>query len=283
MKLGISGFAWTSRFEERHLRLAAAVKEMGFDGFEVAMFEPNDLPIARMRRAFEAASVDLTVCGILPPGINPISPDASVRSNSVRHLIRCVEATAELGARLIGGPLYAPIGYLPDHRVTEREWTWAVEAFTAVGEALDRLDVDLSIEPVNRSETFFIRTAKEAKELCERVGHPRIGVTIDTFHANIEERGIAAAIELLDPYLKHMHLSENDRGLLGEGHVNFSKVITALQGIGYDGFLMIEGFGYSPQEKNAPGALWADISVSPEEIACRGAQYLAQLLRESVV
>ena len=278
MKLGISGFAWTSRFEERHLGLAAAVKQMGFDGFEIAMFEPNDLPLLQIRRAFEAANVEVTVCAILPSRINPISPDPVVREKSIQHLTRCVEATSEMGARLIGGPLYAPIAYLPDHRPTDQEWTWAVETFRTLAEALNRFEVDLSIEPVNRSETFFIRTAGEAKRLCEAVGHPRIGVTIDTFHANIEERGIPQAIEELGPYLKHLHGSENDRGVLGEGHIDFPNIITALQRTGYDGYLMIEGFGFSPEEESGPGVLWADKHVSPEQLASRSAEYLlAQL------
>jgi D-psicose/D-tagatose/L-ribulose 3-epimerase len=278
MKLGISGFAWTSRFEERHLGLATTVKEMGFDGFEVAMFDPHDLPIAEIRRAFEAVDLERTVCAILPPGINPISPDQEVRKESIQHVIRCVEATAELGARLIGGPLYAPIGYLPEHRPTEEEREWAVEAFENVGEALDRFQVELSIEPVNRSETFFIRTAEAGRELCERVKRPRIGVTIDTFHANIEERGIPEAIEQLGPYLKHIHASENDRGVLGRGQIDFRKIIAALRKIGYDGYLMIEGFGFSPDEQFGPGVLWADKNVSPEQLASHSADHLRALL-----
>lgn len=37
-------------------------------------------------------------------------------------------------------------------------------------------------------------------------------------------------------------------------------------------------FGYSPLEKNAPGTLWADKSVSPEDIAFKGVEYLHSLL-----
>jgi D-psicose/D-tagatose/L-ribulose 3-epimerase len=278
MKLGISGFAWTSRFDERYLRLATTVKELGFDGFEIAMFDPDTLPIAKIRRSFDAVDLERTVCAILPAGINPISPDQEVRNGAIQHLIRCVEATAELGARLIGGPLYAPIGYLPEHRPTNEEWNWAIETFKKVGEALDRYQIELSIEPVNRSETFFIRTAEDAKNLCQRVGHSRIGVTIDTFHANIEEQEIPTAIELLGPYLKHIHASENDRGVLGRGHIDFREIIAALRKIEYDGYLMVEGFGFSTDEQFGPGVLWADKSVSPEQLASRSADHLrAQL------
>jgi D-psicose/D-tagatose/L-ribulose 3-epimerase len=47
----------------------------------------------------------------------------------------------------------------------------------------------------------------------------------------------------LGPLLKHLHVSENDRGLLGSGHVDFPGFVAALKQIDYDGYLMIEGFG----------------------------------------
>jgi D-psicose/D-tagatose/L-ribulose 3-epimerase len=254
---------------------------MGFSGFEIAMFDPADLAVNDIRRAFETSDLECTVCAILPPGINPISPDAAVRKISVQHLVRCIETASALGAKLLGGPLYAPIGYLPEHRPTKDEWSWAVDAFQSVCDVLDSCKVTISIEPVNRSETFFVRTATEASSLCDAIGHPRFGVTIDTFHANIEERDIPKALSSIGPHLKHIHVSENDRGLLGKGHVDFRGIVAALKKIGYNGYLMIEGFGYSPQETNAPGALWADTSVSPEEIASTGAQFLNQILNEA--
>jgi D-psicose/D-tagatose/L-ribulose 3-epimerase len=276
-KIGISAFAWTANFTTRHLDLVPKLKEQGFAAFEVPMFAPSALPLTAIRRAFAEASLDCTVCAILPEGINPISADAATRNRSIAHLIECVEATASMGARLLGGPLLAPIGYLPKHRPTEEEWGWAVEALQAVTEHLDKNDVTLSIEPVNRSETFFLRTAAEAKRLCEAVGHARVGVTIDTFHANIEERCIASAIALLGSDLKHMHMSENDRGLLGRGHVDFAGIVRALEEAKYEGYLMIEGFGYSAAELQAPGALWAELDVSPERLADEGIRYLRTL------
>jgi D-psicose/D-tagatose/L-ribulose 3-epimerase len=218
------------------------------------------------------------VCAILPPGINPISPDGVVRSKSIEHLKQCVHTAAELGAKLLGGPLFAPIGYLPDWRPTAQEWNWAVEAFASLTDLLDSYQIDLSIEPVNRSETFFIRTAADAVALCQAVNHPRMGLTIDTFHANIEEKSLADAIITAGPHLKHVHASENDRGLLGSGHVDFAGIVAALKSIGYNGYLMIEGFGYLPQVTDAPGSLWADMNVSPEQVAFSGADYLRTLL-----
>jgi D-psicose/D-tagatose/L-ribulose 3-epimerase len=279
MKLGVSAFAWTAEFDRQHLNLIPEVAAMGFDGFELPMFDPARLAVAEIRRAFAANSLECTVCAILPQGINPISPDATVRRKSIEHLKTCVKTSAEMGAKLLGGPLFAPIGYLPEHRPSKDEWQWAVETFQSLGDLLDAHQITLSIEPVNRSETFFLRTAQEAKALCEAVAHPRIGVTIDTFHANIEEKNIADACRSLGDRLTHMHASENDRGLLGQGHVDFPAIVTALQVNNYEGYLMIEGFGYSATEKVGPGVLWADVNVSPEDMAIKGAKYLRGLLQ----
>jgi D-psicose/D-tagatose/L-ribulose 3-epimerase len=279
MKLGVSAFAWTAAFGSGHLPLIAKVKEWGFDGFEIPMFVPSALPVAELRQEFEANDIECTVCAIMPAGINPISPSASVRKKSLAHLVECVETAAEMGARLMGGPLYGPIGYLPGHRPTEDEWKWGVEIFQSLGDVTERNAIDLSIEPVNRSETFFLRTAAEAKEFCEDIGHPCIGVTLDTFHANIEEKGVPAAIDSLGFHLKHVHMSENDRGVVGTGHVDFAGCMRAFDRIGYDGYLMIEGFGYTETETSAPGTLWADMSVSPDDVAVKGMEYLRGLSR----
>lgn len=277
MKIGVSAFAWTAEFRPDHLAIVPAVRAMGLSALEIPMFDPARLDAAGIRRAFDASQLECTVCAILPRGINPISPDQDVRRKSLQHLLRCVETSAAMGATLLGGPLYAPIGYLPGHRPSRDEFLWAVEAFQALGPSLDAHQLTLSIEPVNRSETFFLRTAADARRLCEAVGHPRIGVTIDTFHANIEECSLVAAATSLGSHLKHIHASENDRGLLGQGHVDFPALVRALRQMGYDGYLMIEGFGYSAEEASAPGFLWADLNTSPEKMARTGLAYLSSL------
>jgi D-psicose/D-tagatose/L-ribulose 3-epimerase len=283
MKIGVSAFAWTTKLQLRHLGLLPQLREHGFDGFEIPMFDPADIAALNLRCAFEASGLECTVCAILPDGINPISPDAAVRKRSLAHLHRCIETAAEAGAHMIGGPLYAPIGYLPGRRRSEDEWNWAVECFQALGDALDAHEMMLSIEPVNRSESFFLNTGAEAKALCKAVNHPRVGVTIDTFHANIEEKNIADAVRTLGKHLTHVHASENDRGLLGSGHVDFPGIVAALRQIEYGGFLMIEGFGYSESEPDSLGALYGDLAVSPEDIAFQGASYLRSLLRSDRV
>jgi D-psicose/D-tagatose/L-ribulose 3-epimerase len=278
MKIGVSAFAWTTKLNDKHLGLLDEMRARGIEAFEVPMFDPAELDAGRIGRAIEASGLECTVCAILPAGVNPISADVDVRAKSLEHLKRCVKRAAELGARAMGGPLYAPIGYLPGRRRNDDEWKWAVECFQQLGDLLEANNMLLNIEPVNRSETFFLNTAQESVAFCEAVGNERIGILIDTFHANIEEKNQAAAVRTAGKRLRHVHASENDRGLLGTGHVDFPGIVKALKEIDYDGYLMIEGFGYAKDEEHSLGALWGDLKVSPEMIAFEGAAYLRGLI-----
>ena len=54
-----------------------------------------------------------------------------------------------------------------------------------------------------------------------RVGRPDYGLLYDTFHANIEEKDPVGVIGPNLGAINHVHLSENDRGTPGKGHVPF--------------------------------------------------------------
>ena len=136
MKIGISAFAWTSNFKSSHLELLPAMKELGLNGMEIPMFDPVSCRSTASGKHSKKNQLDCTVCAILPAGINPISPERETRRRAIEHLKRCIDAAAAMGAKLLGGPLFAPIGYLPEHRPTEDEWSWAVEVFQALGSVL---------------------------------------------------------------------------------------------------------------------------------------------------
>jgi D-psicose/D-tagatose/L-ribulose 3-epimerase len=139
---------------------------------------------------------------------------------------------------------------------------------------LDACDVTLAVEPLNRFETYFLNTATDAAAICDEVGHPRVGVAFDTFHANIEEKDIGAGYRTVGKQLKHVHTCENDRGIPGSGHVEWASVFQALRDINYDGWLTIESFGFALPNLSAAAAIWRDIESSPEAIAVEGVKFL---------
>jgi D-psicose/D-tagatose/L-ribulose 3-epimerase len=278
MKFGVNAFIWTANFRRENLSLLPVVKERGFDGIEIPLFQPGEFDAAEIRKGLEENGLECTVCSVMPEGMTVFSDDAGVRRKTLAHLEGCVKTSAEIGAKVIAGPLYSPVGFLPGRRRTADEWSRAVESYHALAPALARHGVTLAIEPLNRFETFFLNTAADAAALCAEVNHPNIGVLFDTFHANIEEKNIPAAYRTVGPWLKHVHTCENDRGTPGTGHVDWPGVFEALRDVKYDGWLTIESFGFALGGLSAAASIWRDIEPTPESIAFDGVRFLKQRL-----
>jgi D-psicose/D-tagatose/L-ribulose 3-epimerase len=274
MKFGVNTFIWTANFDRSNLPLLPKIKEHGFDGVEVPLFRAAEFAAADIRKGLEANGLECTVCSILPSKLSLISEDAAVRAATVTHLKDVAKAVAEVGAKIVAGPLYSPVGYLTGKRRTADEWKWAVEGYQAIAPTLKQYGVTMAIEPLNRFETYFLNTAADAAALMSEVGHPNIGVLFDTFHANIEEKSIADGYRTVGKYLKHVHTCENDRGIPGSGHVEWDEVFAALREVRYDGWLTIESFGFALGELSAAASIWRDIAPSPESIAFEGVKFL---------
>ncbi|MBV8069117.1 MAG: sugar phosphate isomerase/epimerase [Acidobacteriaceae bacterium] len=274
MKFGINTFLWTAEFKEDNFHLLPVIRSHGFDGVEVSLFRPAGFPAAKIRRALADERLECTVCSVLPRGVSLISEDRNVRGEAVSHLKACIESTAEAGARIIAGPLYAPVGYLPGRRRTADEWQAAVEGYQQLGDVLSRLDVQLCIEPLNRFETFFLNTTADAVRLCQEVNHPNVGILWDSFHANIEEKDPPAALQQAGPHLKHVHTCENDRGTPGSGHVDWRSLFVVLKNLNYSGWLTIESFGFALGDLSSAASIWRDLEQNCEDIAWRGIEFL---------
>lgn len=274
MKFGVNTFIWAAAVDRDLLNRLPGIKRAGFDGVELPLIRPQDLPIAAVRRALAESDLQCTFCSVLPRELSVIAEDAAVRERSRAHLGDCVRAAAEAGAAMIAGPLYAPVGYLPGRRRTEDEWKWAVECYESLGETLDAHGMTIALEPLNRFETYFLNTAADAVKLASAIGHPRVGILFDTFHANIEEKNVAGALRTVAPYLKHLHACENDRGIPGTGHTDWTGVFDAIREARYDGWVTIESFGFALGDLSAAASIWRDLAPSAEAIAFEGVEFL---------
>jgi D-psicose/D-tagatose/L-ribulose 3-epimerase len=278
MKIGANALIWTTHFSERDFHLLDRLKEAGFDGIEIAVFRPSDIPADEIRHALDASGLECTVCAILPKPLSAISAEKRIREETQSHLRACVQVASQLGSQVMGGPIYAQIGDLPGRRRNQDEWLWAADALENLGPILDEYQVQLAIEPLNRFETYFLNTIADAASLCELVRHPRVGILLDTFHSNIEEKDDRNAVRVAGKRLFHVHACENDRGIPGTGHVRFFEVLQALREIQYDGWITIESFGYTHPELAAAAAIWRDLAPLPESVAFEGIKYLRKIL-----
>ena len=276
MKFGVHTFIWTANYSPADEAILPAIREHGFDGIEIPIFGAADFPALAIRRGLQQAGLECTVSGVLMPGLSVLSEDAAIRRATRTHLEECVKAVAEVGSRLLVGPMYSPVGYLPGRRRTEDEWKWAVEAYQALGPVLAANQVTLALEPLNRFETYFLNTAADGVALMAQVDHPNVGLLVDTFHANIEEKDVAEAFRTAGRWIKHVHTCENDRGTPGTGHVDWAGVFGALRDIHYDGWLTIESFGFAVGGISAAASIWRDLAPTADSIAFEGVVFLKQ-------
>ena len=274
MKFGVNTFIWSESFDRSQLPLLPRVKAAGFDGVEVPLFQPAEFATEVIAKGLAENGLECTICSVLTGGLSMISEDGAVRKKTRVHMEDCVKTAADVGAKIIAGPLYSPVGYLPGRRRTADEWKWAVDCYQSLGPVLAQYGVTIAIEPLNRFETYFLNIADDAVALCDQIGHPNVGVLFDTFHANIEEKDIADAYRKVGRHLKHVHTCENDRGIPGSGHVEWKSVFQALRDIHYDGWLTIESFGFALPMISAAAAIWRDIERTPESIAFEGVKFL---------
>jgi D-psicose/D-tagatose/L-ribulose 3-epimerase len=132
--------------------------------------------------------------------------------------------------------------------------------------------VKCAIEALNRFELTCSTPWSRPPAYVKRVDHPNFGTMYDTFHANIEEKNPLKAIDTVfaSGKLNHVHISENDRGTPGRGHINIVEQIKHLKKIGYDGWMTIEAFGSALPDLAAATRVWRDFFPSTEQVYTEG-------------
>ena len=251
-----------------------AIKNAGVNVIEVPVFSAADVPVGSLKKSLDQFGLECNFCSVNPPGKNPISDDETVRADTVEHWREVIRTAAEIGAALIAGPTYAPVGFLPGRRRSEEEWKRGVDFHRRLAPLLEETEIQLAVEPLNRFETHFLNTAEDAVRFVEQIGSSNIGILLDTFHANIEEKNVPAAYRACGPRLKHVHACENDRGVPGSGHTDWEGVLGALKEMGYDQRLTIESFNSTIPELAAATAIWRDLAPKSDDIAFEGTKFL---------
>jgi D-psicose/D-tagatose/L-ribulose 3-epimerase len=196
MKFGANTFIWTDSFGPEHFWLLPTLKDAGLDGIEIGMLSPSSFAATALRRELEGVGLECTSCSILPKGVSLIADDKDLRRKARSHIEDCLKTTADAGGRVLCGPLYSPVGYFTGVRRTDEEWRRAVEGWQEIAPLAAKVGVQVAIEPLNRFETYFLNTVADAAILCGEIGHENIGILVDTFHANIEEKSIGRAFRI---------------------------------------------------------------------------------------
>ena len=266
MKIGMNMFLWTTHLTAAHEPLLREIKATGFDGVEVPVFDGDLAHYAMLGRMLDDIGLDRTaVTAMGDPAMNLIGDDAA-RLAGIDNMRRVLDRTHALGATLVCGPLHSTLGHFSGQGPTAQEFDRSVRSQRQIGDHAAPLGITLALEALNRFECYLVNTMEALAAHLDAINHPSIRGMYDTFHANIEESDPISALTRHIGHIAHIHISENDRGEPGRGHIPWGQTFAAIKAIGYDDWLTIESFGRGLPDLAAATKVWRDFAESPEAV-----------------
>ncbi|WP_434995737.1 sugar phosphate isomerase/epimerase family protein [Arthrobacter sp. Ld5] len=275
--IGVNTWVWTSPLTDADLPpLLRRIAVMGFDAVELPLENVGDLTVEVVRDVLAETGLRAYVVGAMAPGRDLVdAPDAVVRTTQ-QYLLGCVAFAAGIGAPTVCGPFYAQTGRLWRMDDAERTRAYAElrRNLALVAEAAVHAGVVLGIEPLNRYETSLINTVEQAIEaLGPLLGHG-VGLALDTYHLNIEERSTPHALRRAGDHLVHLQVCGSDRGTPGGDQTDWPGLFRALDDIRYQGALTIESFTAHNASIATAAAIWRPLAESQYLLAENGLTFL---------
>jgi D-psicose/D-tagatose/L-ribulose 3-epimerase len=274
MKYGMNLLLWTDHLHDGLMPMLRQLKQMGYDGVEVPIFSADEELYRTWGQRLDGLGLERTAVTIRTEADNPISPDPKVRTAGIEATKRTLDSCRALGAQAMCGPYHSALGLFSGAGPTKEEWKWGVDSMRQVAEHAAQAGVMLAVEYLNRFETYFLTCAADTVRFVKDVNHQSCRMMYDTFHANIEEKDVPAAIRTAAPYTVHVHISENDRSTPGQGQVAWKETFDTFKETGYDGWMTVEAFGLALPEISAATKIWRRMYESEEQLSRDALQFM---------
>jgi sugar phosphate isomerase/epimerase len=255
-----------------HRRVCEFVARTGYQGLEIAPFtladDPARLPAAA-RREVRAIAEDrgLAITGLhwllmKPDGLHLTSDDAAVRQRTVDHLRGLVDLCADLGGAVmvLGSPNQRS---LPPGTARTAGRQRARDALLACAPTARARGVTICLEALPMSQTNLWNTNAEVRAMVDEVGDPAVAMVLDVKSMCAEAMPVPDNIRACRG--RFVYVQANDSNLQGPGFgdVDFVPILRALREVGYDGWISVEVFDFTP---------------GPEALATKSLDYLRRCL-----
>jgi D-psicose/D-tagatose/L-ribulose 3-epimerase len=240
LSFGMNLLLWTTHVDESHISVLEGLKAAGYDSVELPLFEGDAQHYRKMSDIIKDIGLKCTTVTNGNPRAHVGSPDPVVYEKGVDHLKWALEMANILGSKMMGGPFMSSTGWFTGEGPSEALWDRSAKAVNQVA-SLDS-SFNWAMEFLNRFEIDIFNTAHQCVQYLKRVEAPNVGIHYDTHHAHYEISDIMEEIVQAGSAIRHVHFSENHRGRLGTGLVDWNANSAALKEIDYSGSITCEMF-----------------------------------------
>ncbi|ACU05951.1 sugar phosphate isomerase/epimerase family protein [Pedobacter heparinus] len=273
IKFGASMLSWiTTWTPENSIYAIEKTADCGFDILEISLPASLNLDVQMVKKQLSAHGIEGRYSLILPKNCHlPQYPD-----QALSLLNKAIDLVVEMEGRFLGGVLHSAIGAFTGSPCTEDERAVIRDVFIAVCRYAEKNGVMLGLEPINRYESYVITAAQEVLDLAIEVQSPALGLMLDTFHMNIEESNFYDPVVLAGNRLKYVHMTESNRGMLGEGNVHWDDFFRGLAQINYTGDLVLENFSSQVSGMSGMTSLWRPSKYDAAALAKGSLHFMKQ-------
>lgn len=248
--------------------------EYGFDMLEICLPASLEFDPKIVKKQLDNKGIAGRCSLNLPADCHlPVYPE-----RATTLLKAALDKVAEMEGDFLGGVLHSAIAQFSGQPCTKEERLIVQQVFTEVATYARERNITIAPEPINRYESYVFTAAYEVLNLIDAIGVDNIGLHLDTFHMNIEEPDFYNPVIQAGSRLKHLHITESDRGMLGEGNVHWDDLFRGLAEINYQGPLVLENFSSEIKELVGPTSLWRPSKYNSEDLAKGSLAYLRKMV-----
>jgi D-psicose/D-tagatose/L-ribulose 3-epimerase len=279
-KIGVHALVWSGSWTARQCDYAvASTAEAGYDLIEFPAFEPASMDIAAIQRALEAHGIGAT-CSLglgFDNDINSEDPDSVARGEQT--LNDALSMARDIGATYLGGVIFSALGPYT-HPSTARSRANSQAVIARLADKAKASGISVGLEFVNRYESNLLNTSAQTVEYIREIGSDNLVVHLDSYHMNIEEANFRDPVFDAGDLLGYVHIGENHRGYLGQGHVNFPELFRALADADYDGVITFESFSSKVVDELLTTTLriWRNMWEDSMDLAVQARRYIGEQL-----
>lgn len=230
-------------------------RKLGYTGVEVAPFtlglDAREIS-KQTRRDYRSMVEDLgmSIIGLhwllaKTNGFHLTTDDRSVRNQTADYFKSLIELCSDLGGNVmvLGSPLQR--NFVPP-MTHDQAMANAVEVIRQLTGQLETAKVRLAIEPLGPQEGNFLNHASQARTMIKAIDSANVRLHLDVKAMSTEDRPIDQIVRENAAWVIHFHANDPNKLGPGMGDVDQAPIFKALSEIGYNGWVSVEVFDYSP-------------------------------------